>query len=146
MIIQDILNRKGTAIYAVTPANTVYEAIEKMAEHNIGVLVVLDGDRLCGVVSERDYRNKIILKGRTSRDTTVSEIMTDRVICVGPQHSVDHCLSIMTHNKIRHLPVLEDNQKLMGVISIGDLVKATIEQKDLEIEDLKGYISGGYPS
>lgn len=145
MTIQDLLSKKGTAVYHVTPTNTVYEAIEKMAEHNIGALVVLDGDRLCGVLSERDYRNKIILKGRTSRDTAVSEIMTERVICVGPQHSVDHCLTIMTHQKIRHLPVLDDSQKLIGVISIGDLVKATIEQKDLEIEDLKGYISGGYP-
>jgi len=92
MTIQDILSRKGTVIYHVTPANTVYEAIEKMAEYNVGALVVLDGDRLCGIVSERDYRNKIILKGRASRETKVSEIMTDRVICLGPQHSVDHGL------------------------------------------------------
>ncbi|MCC5924925.1 MAG: CBS domain-containing protein [Bacteroidetes bacterium] len=145
MTIQDILSGKGTVIYHVTPANTVYEAIEKMAEHNIGALVVLDGDRLCGILSERDYRNKIILKGRASRETKVSEIMTDSVICVGPQHSVDYCLNIMTQKKIRHLPVLDDSQKLVGVVSIGDLVKATIEQKNLEIEDLKGYIFGGYP-
>ncbi|KPP94700.1 MAG: putative signal transduction protein [Bacteroidetes bacterium HLUCCA01] len=145
MTIQDILSRKGTVIYHVTPANTVYEAIEKMAEYNVGALVVLDGDRLCGIVSERDYRNKIILKGRASRETKVSEIMTDRVICLGPQHSVDHGLNIMTQKKIRHLPVLDDSQKLVGVVSIGDLVKATIEQKNLEIEDLKGYIFGGYP-
>ena len=129
MTIQDILSRKGTVIYHVTPANTVYEAIEKMAEYNVGALVVLDGDRLCGIVSERDYRNKIILKGRASRETKVSEIMTDRVICLGPQHSVDHGLNIMTQKKIRHLPVLDDSQKLVGVVSIGDLVKATIEQK-----------------
>jgi len=145
MTIQDILSRKGTVIYHVTPANTVYEAIEKMAEYNVGALVVLDGDRLCGIVSERDYRNKIILKGRASRETKVSEIMTDRVICLGPQHSVDHGLNIMTQKKIRHLPVLDDSQKLVGVVSIGDLVKATIEQKNLEIENLKGYIFGGYP-
>jgi CBS domain-containing protein len=145
MTIQDILSGKGRTIYHVAPDNTVYQAIEKMAEYNIGALIVLDGVRLCGIISERDYRNKVILKGRASRDTAVSEIMTDRVICVSPKHSIDHCLNIMTHNKIRHLPVLDDNQNLLGVVSIGDLVKATIELKNLEIEDLKGYISGGYP-
>jgi len=145
MTIQDILAGKGNTVYHIAPVNTVYQAIEKMAEYNVGALVVLEDGRLCGIISERDYRNKVILKGRASRETAVSEIMTDRVVYVGPTHSVDHCLNIMTHNKIRHLPVLDDQQKLLGVISIGDLVKATIEQKNMEIEDLKGYISGGYP-
>jgi CBS domain-containing protein len=145
MKIKDILAGKGGTVYHVAPDDTVYRAIERMAEFNVGALIVLDSDRLCGIISERDYRNKVILKGRASRDTAVSEIMTNQVICVSPDYTVDNCLNIMTQKKIRHIPVLDEQKTVVGVVSIGDLVKAVIDQKSLEIEDLKSYISGGYP-
>lgn len=146
MKIKDLLNKKGYDVYSISPGDTVLEAISRMAEHNIGVLLVMNGETLAGIVSERDYRNKIILKGRTSKDTPVSEIMVDQVVCVQPSDSLNLCMQLMTNNKIRHLPVLED-QKVVGLISIGDVVKEVIESQKNEIDSLRDYISagGGYP-
>lgn len=144
MRVRDILDQKGSKILDVGPEETVFEAISKMAEYNVGALVVTKNGKLQGIISERDYRNKVILKGRTSKDTPVKDIMTSKVVCVSPDHSLDNCLALMSDKKIRHLPVLEDDE-LCGVISIGDLVKAVIDQQKLEIDDLKNYISGGYP-
>jgi CBS domain-containing protein len=147
MKVKDILDKKGTEIYSVSPDESVLEAISIMAELNIGALVVMKDDTLVGIISERDYRNKIILKGRTSKDTAVSEIMVDKVICVEPSDNLNLCMQLMTSKKIRHLPVLE-NHKLVGVISIGDVVKAVIESQKNEIDSLRNYITtgGGYPA
>jgi len=141
------LEKKGTEIYSVGPDESVLEAISKMAELNIGALVVMDNETLVGIISERDYRNKIILKGRTSKDTPVSQIMVDKVICVEPNDNINLCMQLMTNKKIRHLPVL-DNDSLVGVISIGDVVKAVIESQKNEIDSLRNYIAtgGGYPA
>lgn len=145
MQVKDILNQKGSDIYAIGPDKTVFEAISKMAELNIGALLVMEGDSLEGIISERDYRNKIILEGRTSKTTAVREIMSDRVICVNPQDSVNLCMQLMTDKKIRHLPVME-NQNLVGVVSIGDVVKSVIAHQKVEIDSLRDYIGGGYPA
>ncbi|HKL15248.1 MAG TPA: CBS domain-containing protein [Balneolaceae bacterium] len=147
MKVKDLLEKKGTEIYSVGPDESVLEAISKMAELNIGALVVMENDTLVGIISERDYRNKIILKGRTSKDTQVSQIMVDKVICVEPTDNINLCMQLMTNKKIRHLPVLQ-NDSLVGVISIGDVVKAVIESQRNEIDSLRNYIAtgGGYPA
>ena len=147
MKVKDLLEKKGTEIYSVSPNISVLEAISKMAELNIGALVVMENDTLVGIISERDYRNKIILKGRTSKDTQVSQIMVDKVICVEPTDNINLCMQLMTNKKIRHLPVLQ-NDSLVGVISIGDVVKAVIESQRNEIDSLRNYIAtgGGYPA
>lgn len=147
MKVKDILDKKGTEIYSASPDDSVLDAIGKMAELNIGALLVMDGDDLVGIISERDYRNKIILKGRTSKDTPVSQIMVDKVVCVEPSDNVNLCMQLMTSKKIRHLPVLDDNN-VVGVISIGDVVKSVIETQKNEINSLRNYITtgGGYPA
>lgn len=146
MFVRDILKVKGNAVYSVQPNQTVYEAIAKMDKLDIGALLVMEGDNLKGVLSERDYRSKIILKGRSSKSTVVSEIMSKQVYCVEPTDSVQNCMSIMTEKKIRHLPVLQDD-KVTGVVSIGDLVKSIISKQKVEINNLRGYIQegGAYP-
>ncbi|HLR25260.1 MAG TPA: CBS domain-containing protein [Fodinibius sp.] len=141
MLVRDILRNKGTEVYSVTADDTVFNAIKKMDELDIGALVVLDGDQLMGILSERDYRSKVILKGRTSKTTAVRTIMSGDVICATPTDSVESCMSLMTKHKIRHLPVL-DNDQLTGVVSIGDLVKAIISKKEGEISNLRQYIHG----
>lgn len=147
MKVKDILDKKGSDIYSVGPDETVLEAISKMAELNIGALLVTKDKSLVGIISERDYRNKIILKGRTSKDTPVSQIMVDEVVCVKPSDNINLCMQLMTSKKIRHLPVL-DEKTLVGVISIGDVVKAVIESQKIEIDSLRNYIAtgGGYPA
>lgn len=147
MKVQDILNQKGSAIYSTTPGTTVYDAISKMSKLEIGALLVMEGDSLVGIVSERDYRDKIILKGRTSRDTRVIEIMTKDLITVKPEDRVQICMQKMTDSKVRHLPVLK-NGEVTGVISIGDVVKAIIDSQKGEIESMREYISSGrgYPA
>lgn len=147
MKVKDILDKKGTDIYSADPNESVLDAISKMAELNIGALVVTDEQTLVGIISERDYRNKVILKGRTSKDTLVSQIMVDKVICVKPSDNINLCMQLMTNKKIRHLPVLDDDS-LVGVISIGDVVKAVIESQKNEIDSLRNYIAtgGGYPT
>lgn len=144
MTVRDILNQKGTTVYSVHPNETVYDAIKKMSDLNIGALMVLDNGKIKGIISERDYRNKIILKGRTSTDTPVKDIMVKSVFCVNSSDSINLCMQLMTEKKIRHLPVL-DNGDLAGIISIGDVVKAIIRDQKVEIDSLRNYIAGSYP-
>ncbi len=144
MTVKDILNRKGSTVYSVHPNETVYDAIKKMADLNIGALLVLDDGKVKGIISERDYRNKVILKGRTSASTPVKDIMVKQVFCVNSSDSINLCMQLMTEKKIRHLPVL-NNGDLAGIISIGDVVKSVIEDQKIEINSLRNYIAGSYP-
>ena len=142
--ISSILPRKGGQVWSVTPDASVYEAIEAMADKQIGALMVISDGRLVGIISERDYARKVILKGKSSKQTQVKEIMTSPVIFVTPQHSVDECMKIITTRNIRHLPVLVE-EKVVGMISIGDLVKLIISEQDQTIDQLYSYITGKYP-
>lgn len=144
MQVKEILNQKGRDIYSVKPDETVYNAIAKMAKYNIGALLVMENGNLAGIISERDYRNKVILEGRTSKTTSVKEIMTDEVIRVNSADTINLCMQLMTDKKIRHLPVVDD-EKVVGVISIGDVVKTVIAKQKVEINSLRDYIGGGYP-
>jgi CBS domain-containing protein len=143
--IESLLRSKGSnRIFSVGPDQSVYEAIEKMALEGIGaVLVILDG-KLVGIMSERDYARKVILKGHSSKDTPVSAIMTTPVVFVTPRNTVDECMAIMTNRRFRHLPVVE-NDRPVGIVSIGDLVRWTISGQAQAIEELEGYITGKYP-
>jgi CBS domain-containing protein len=139
-----ILQHKGTQVYSITPDATVYEALEKMADHDVGALVVIDGANLLGVISERDYARKVILKDRSSREMKVHEIMSSPAVTVTLHTPIDECMCRMTDNRCRHLPVVEGDT-LAGVVSIGDLVNWTIRTQDLTIHQLEDYISGRYP-
>jgi CBS domain-containing protein len=138
---KDILRSKGHDVWSVKPTNTVLEALGVMAEHDIGAVLVLDGDRLVGVLSERDYARKVVLAGRSSKDSQVKDVMTPHVICVAPDRSVDECMALMTNKRLRHLPVV-DHKRVIGIVSIGDLVKATIDDQQFTITQLQSYIAG----
>jgi CBS domain-containing protein len=137
-----VLKAKGGDVWSVGPETTVLEALEKMADKDIGALVVLDGDRLVGIVSERDYARKVILHGKRSSETQVREVMSPNVVTVTPEQSLQDCMALMTARRCRHLPVL-DGKRLAGVISIGDVVKAIISDQAFMISQLENYISGG---
>ncbi|MFA6596711.1 MAG: CBS domain-containing protein [Ignavibacteriaceae bacterium] len=141
--VQQILSKKGNEIFSITPDSTMYDALKLMADKDVGALLVLADDKVLGIVSERDYARKIILKGKLSRETSVSEIMTAKVVSVTPTTHVDNCMEIMIEKHIRHLPV-EENGKLVGLISIGDVVKAVIDEEEFVIEQLTSYIKGSH--
>ncbi|UCH65920.1 MAG: CBS domain-containing protein [Ignavibacterium sp.] len=139
--IREILDKKGSEVYSVTPDSTVFEALTLMADKNIGAVLVLEGDKLVGIMSERDYARKIALKGKFSKEVPVKEIMSAKVICVGPDQTIDNTKAIMISKRIRHLPVLEED-KLIGLISIGDVVNALLDENLFVIDQLETYIKG----
>ena len=139
-----VLRRKGSSVHSISPDVTVYQALEKLAEKDIGALVVMDGTNLVGILSERDYVRKVILKGFSSRELKVHEIMSSPVVSVSPSTTVDDCMRCMTDERCRHLPVVDEG-KVVGVVSIGDLVNWIITAQDDTIHHLEGYISGKYP-
>jgi len=136
----DLLNDKGREVWSLSPDATVYEAIEQMAEKGVGALLVMEGKRLVGIVSERDYARKVILKGKASREIQVCEIMSYPVICAGLELTVEQTMTLMTDNHVRHLPVVVE-ETVVGVISIGDVVRGIIEDKEFFIQQLTSYIT-----
>ena len=139
-----VLKQKGQNIWSIAPESLVYDAIEMMADKQVGALLVISEGKLVGVISERDYARRVILQGKSSKETQVMEVMTSAVIFVVPGHTVEDCMRIMTNNRIRHLPVVE-NEKVLGVVSIGDLVKWVISAQEEAIHHLQHYIVGSYP-
>ena len=143
--VSDILRAKGSHIHSIRSDASVYEAVRAMVGHNVGSLLVLDGDEVKGIVTERDYLREIVLQGRTSKNTLVREIMTTEVVAVEPHRPIDECMAVMTERRIRHLPVV-DGGALVGLISIGDLVKQIANDREVEIRYLTDYITGKYPA
>jgi CBS domain-containing protein len=143
--VRDILLKKGGQVWTISPQATVYEALELMAKHNIGAVMVLEGGQVAGIFSERDYARKVILVGRSSKTSTVGELMTKEVLFVRPEDTIEDCMTLMTQKRFRHLPVWHDG-KLAGVISIGDVVKAIISDREFTIRELERYITGGHSS
>ena len=141
--VRNILQSKGNAVFSVEPTVTVYKAIELMSQKNIGGLIITDhrGEKLLGIFTERDYARRLILKGKSSKDTQIGEIMTENPITVTPDASIEDCMKIMTNRHIRHLPVVDEG-RLVGMISIGDVVRFVIEEQRTIIEDLEQYITG----
>jgi CBS domain-containing protein len=142
--ISEILNQKGAAVWTIAPDATVFEAIQLMAEKNIGAVLVTERDKLLGILSERDYTRKVALKGKSSKETKVREILSSHVVSATPMHTVEDCMRLMTENRVRHLPVLAGD-KIAGVVSIGDLVNWIISEQTSTIRQLETYISG-YPA
>ncbi len=142
--IREILQHKGTAVWSIAPEATVFEAIQLMAEKNVGALLVTRSDKLVGIISERDYTRKVALRGKSSKDTAVREILSGRVLTVTPGHTVEECMRLMTEHRVRHLPVLE-GERIAGVVSIGDLVNWIISAQSSTIHQLETYITG-YPT
>ncbi len=138
-----VLKSKGNTYWFVSPTTTAYEALEVMAEKNVGALLVIDGNTLRGIFSERDYARKVILKGKSSKSTEVRELMTSPPICIGPEKSLRECMVLMTKNHIRHVPVM-DHRGLVGLVSIGDIVSSIISDQEATIEELESYITVGY--
>lgn len=143
-LVSDILRTKGREVWSIHPDATVYEALQMMADKDVGALVVIDKDQVVGIFSERDYARKVILAGLSSLHTTVSHIMSTRVLFVIPDQSIEECMALMTENRVRHLPVIV-NKQLVGLVSIGDAVKSIISDQDIQIRQFENYISGrGY--
>ena len=139
--VQDILNSKGTDVWSVKPDDIIFDAIQLMADKAIGALLVMEEDKLVGIVTERDYARKVVLEGKSSREALIHEVMTTKVLCVSPERTIDECMALMTDKRIRHLPVVEHKQ-VVGFLSIGDLVKAVISEQKILIDQLQHYISG----
>jgi CBS domain-containing protein len=139
--VKDVLDVKGRDVWSIEPSASVYDAMKLMADKGIGALMVMEGAKVVGILSERDYARKVILQGRSSRTTEVREIMTARVVYARPDQNIEECMVLMTEKRIRHLPVMNEEQ-LLGVISIGDLVKSIIAEQKFIIEQLERYISG----
>ena len=137
----DLLNEKGRGIWSLGPDATVYEAIDQMAQKGVGALLVMEHKRLVGIVSERDYARKVILKGKSSREIRVGEIMSHPVVCARPEYTVEQTMALMTEKRVRHLPVMVE-EKVVGMISIGDVVRCIIEEKEFSIKQLTKYITG----
>ncbi len=140
--VRQILDKKGRGVYSVSPDSSVFDALKLMADKNIGAVMVTSEDKVVGILSERDYARKVVLHGKTSKDTPVRDIMTEKVLYVLPENTTTDCMALMADKKIRHLPVIEAD-KLTGVISIGDIVQAIIEEDKYIIEQLENYITGG---
>lgn len=141
--VAEILKEKGDqAVHSIGPDASVFEAVALMAQKNVGALLVMEGERIVGMLSERDYARKVVLMSRSSKDTRLREIMTSSVIYVHPSQSSEECMAVMTENRVRHLPVLDDDDRLVGLISIGDLVKGIISEQQFIIEQLQHYITG----
>ncbi len=139
--IREILSSKGGSVWSIQPEATVFQAIQMMADKNIGALLVTKGDKLVGIISERDYTRKVALVGRSSKDTLVREILSGRIVTVSPDHSIEDCMRLMTEHRVRHLPVM-DGKTILGVVSIGDLVNRIISAQNSAIEQLETYITG----
>lgn len=143
-LVREILQTKGSDIWTIIPEAPVYEALKLMAEKDIGALVVVESGEVVGIISERDYARKVILKGKSSMDTPVKNIMTTRVFYVAPEQTIEECMALMTDKRVRHLPVIVDG-KLVGLVSIGDVIKEIISEQKVYIRDLENYIEGrGY--
>jgi CBS domain-containing protein len=141
--VEQLLKFKGSQTWSVAPQATVYEALQKMSEKETGALLVIEEGNLVGIFTERDYARKLILKGKFSRDTAVRELMTQNVLYVEPQNSIVDCMLLMTNNRVRHLPVM-NNQQLVGIVTIGDVVRQIISEQESTIQQLEKYITGGY--
>lgn len=140
--VRDLIGKKGALVFSVSPDHTVLDALRQLALRNVGAVLVLEGERLVGILSERDYAREVVLKGKASKDTPVREIMTTTVVCVQPEQTIEECMVLMTDKRFRHLPVVTGEQ-LLGVLSIGDVVKALLDQQRQHIEQLESYISSG---
>lgn len=140
LTVRELLAKKGSEVWSVSPDATVYDALQVMAARNVGAVLVLEDGDLAGILSERDYARQVILKGKASRDTPVRDIMTTSLVTVSPERTIDDCMALMTERRIRHLPVLQADV-LLGVLSIGDVVKAVISEKEFHIEQLESYIA-----
>ena len=140
-----ILERKGSSVWSIAPEAMVYDAIKLMAQKNVGALMVLENNALIGIISERDYTRKVILQGKSSKETPVGEIMTKELVTAEPNDNIAECMRVMTERRVRHLPVLEGS-KIIGIVSIGDLLKWVISAQDAAIDHLEKYITGSYPA
>ena len=143
--VSDLLARKGGEVHTIGRGAMVFDAVKKMVDANVGSLIVVDGERTVGIFTERDYLRRIVLEGRTSRNTPVDDVMSSRVICVDPERTVEECMSMMTQQRIRHLPVMSGG-RLAGIVSIGDVVKFLSRERETQIKYLTDYIVGKYPS
>jgi len=143
--VESVLSQKRTSIWSISPNATVYDALVLMAEKEIGSLLVMSGSRLVGLISERDYARKIILMGRSSKETTVAEVMAEEPVTVSPRETVSACMQLMTDHRRRHLPVV-DGDRVVGILSIGDLVNWIVQSHEQTIQQLHGYIAGAYPA